>query len=1552
MDLDAERKKITKQIKNLERILDPNIATIEVVVSDSNLDSDSEADSLGDDDWDEHIPMEEESWGESDEDDDSKDQALPKDPETCLQLNMVYQEVLQEKIAEVDLLLAQNKEQQEEVMWDLAGSKTPKNKDGKSLPSNVFVGHFMKPYFKDKVTGIGPPANEDTREKATQGIKSFEELIVTKWKTWEKTLLRKSVMSDHLQRLLQPKLLKLEYLNQKLDKVSNAMEKQILEKQIKNTEKEIEDINQLPEESLLGDRLDERDWEKISKINFEGSRSADEIRKFWQNCEHPSINKQAWVEEETERLKEIAAKYNYLEWQKIAAELGTNRSAFQCLQMYQQFNKDLKRKEWTKEEDNMLTQLVEEMRVGNHIPYRKIVYYMEGRDSMQLIYRWTKSLDPSLKKGFWTPEEDAKLLQAVAKYGERDWFKIREEVPGRSDAQCRDRYLRRLHFSLKKGRWNAKEEEKLIELIKKYGVGHWAKIASELPHRTGSQCLSKWKALIRKKKRPRKRQKSRKKYSSSSTSNSSSSSEDTELEWHDDLEKERDAEKAPEVCQYTVPSIDMWVPTRQSHAALGKDPGGGYSRSSTISPCLSKASVSSRVASKDGSKAIPKVAVARRKDPDWNKNDLDCSTVPTDTECTHSADVGLEKPQEGSEEASTAGKRVLKVPLNDVKKVIRINTCLEYQKLKERLKKTHLFTSSLVSKIDSGMAIEKVLQVWHKTFLNRQRQRKIGIQRKRLDRKLLMAVTPWVGDITMRCWSSRKAVTVQTRAEAIMTKLQSIHLTSTPVFTLFIQLFQIDTDGCMKVIGERKTKQSDLLLAISGNPQQPQQASSGLQKSSGCQLTKGKETQRKSTVSKTKDLPEAAQPRPSVSPASLGPKPKLKTVSELLREKRLRESRANKARENTVILAPQVLVTPPVILQQPLQPLLPSTLATAQPLGSGSAGKPVAMASSPAAAFQTPSPIIASTKSPEKNSVTDNSTSSWGNEVIVEVNKTEGTSAPQVGVLTSGQSSSLMKSEGHSAPSESPVPRTAASPALGVSQISSGSGPASLLSSQVTTTSGNQELPKVPSFLAPAQISVQQPKSIRLVPTLSVPTCGSRVISSNILPVTWVVTAQGLVPMSTSTLVGLPGPGKPAGTPVLPILRRVVKSKGTLKLLPSSKVKQSPRASVPRPTLAKRPLIASKTLQGDLASRTAGPSLPTHVPTMASSDTVNHSEKNNLPGDKPREVRTAGEMSVPSPQPETELQTKSPTSQPRAEPEGCHCVLTPEAESPARVNTGSEDPAQKDLLPETKDNLPVRNGSPEKSFPTPAGMPKPITQSQEGIAARDNQPKALEPGKSVLDLSLLSLENEASVREWLKGKQGVCLPLLQSTLPYLPPFLCNLKTLSGLLLQKKSLEQRAATLVAQGRVQDKSDVSRQDIQAARHLVQQQLKENPAYLLLKARFLAAFALPAFLATLPPPRVPTTLSRIMDKSSESEEEQEQEQEEECAQSETRPKDSDCGGNEQLTNAAGDTQSTPEAMSSIQGSPHPIPHATSSTLDAEDFNVLKTRNAVHARKRRRRV
>lgn len=57
-------------------------------------------------------------------------------------------------------------------------------------------------------------------------------------------------------------------------------------------------------------------------VQFEGGRSAEEIRKFWQSSEHPSINKQEWSAEEVERLKAIAATHGHLEWHLVAEELG------------------------------------------------------------------------------------------------------------------------------------------------------------------------------------------------------------------------------------------------------------------------------------------------------------------------------------------------------------------------------------------------------------------------------------------------------------------------------------------------------------------------------------------------------------------------------------------------------------------------------------------------------------------------------------------------------------------------------------------------------------------------------------------------------------------------------------------------------------------------------------------------------------------------------------------------------------------------------------------------------------------------------------------------------------------------------------------------------------------------------------------------------------------------------------------------------------------------------------------------------------------------------
>ncbi|XP_071430590.1 snRNA-activating protein complex subunit 4 isoform X3 [Pithys albifrons albifrons] len=1271
LDLDAEREKIRREIEELERSLEPGGASMELALSDSSLSSgtDDDEDDGGDDDDDSHDEMEIEREDSSDDDDDDDVESLPQDPETCLQMNHVYQEVIQEKIEEVELLIAQNREQQKEIMCELDGSKTAKAGDGRNLPANVFLGHFLKPYFKDKTTGIGPPSNEDAKEKAAQGIKSFEQLISAKWKSREKTLLQKSVVSDRLQRLLQPKLLKMSYWNQKLEKVKTEMEKQILEKQIKEVEQEIEAINQLPESDLLGTRFDEHDWEKISNIHFDGQRSSEELKKFWQNWEHPSINKTEWSEEEVERLKQIAARHNYLDWQTIAQELGTNRTPFQCLQKYQIYNKDLKRKEWTKKEDEMLLELVQEMRVGSHIPYKKIAYFMEGRDSAQLIYRWTKSVDPNLKKGPWTPEEDAMLLAAVRKYGERDWYKIRTEVPGRSDAQCRDRYLKALHWDVKKGKWSIEEEEQLIELVQKHGLGHWSKIASELPHRTGSQCLSKWKLMIGSKKRSGA---AKRHHNEESSSYSESSSEDMELDLADSSEEE-EMTRTTSKKEYALSSIDLWIPTGPDTEEANK---GRYQTSSLFSPL----SADEGTSSSDIPGAVCDGGTDRAADTSSGLNIL-----LRGISRPHSTDVVVKDPAEVMSKASRCGKQVLRVTLEDVRRILRHNTFIQ-KKLRYKMLKP---PPGLIRKTPGvsaavGQSAQGLQNMTHKIS----RQEKEHWKRLSLDRKLLMAVTPWVGNVLLPCTlhTGRMAFR-QTKADAIQEKVKSISLTSTPLFTLFIQLFQIDTKGCMKIIREKKLRQLEQLKA---DARRPQQASQNMETSSGnsSQPCSQRSSQRgiprnagrRPVTLKARETAavalESSAPAMQAAPPAQGQRQKPKTVSELLREKRLRESQAKKAMQGTVLVAPQAL--------------LPTAVQTVVDIPQGTPAAP-------------------------------------------------GRQLCQTTVTSNGSVSGL-----------------------GVTPVPAGANPPG--SSSADTKGPSSQLAGVPLAKAADHSTI-------LLPGTSVSSeCSTPNISS--------VTSACSNGFSKASDLPAAPTALPSDTPALCAV-------------------VLPQTQPPADT------------QGADSQ---------HVSTLTSMGKSLDSLTTTNRASSDSEITTEGVVLQPG---------------------------DPVLDGSVLRNSGC-------FAAQAVKNRPIAS--------------KPPTVQPEDIPP---QPSTSSAEKNLLDFSLISLEDEGLVREWLSGKQGVQVPPLQTRLPYLPPFLCNLKSLSKLLLQKAALEEQASSLLPSDASQDGG--TRDVFRAIGELVQQKLGDNPAYLLLKARFLAAFTLPAVLATLPPPKVTTTLSASRKQYEESDEEE---------------------------------------------------------------------------------
>ena len=56
----------------------------------------------------------------------------------------------------------------------------------------------------------------------------------------------------------------------------------------------------------------------------------------------------------------------------------------------------------------------------------------------------TQVVNPNLKKGGWTQEEDCKIRNLVDKYGAKKWSVIASHLPGRIDKQCRERYGRSL----------------------------------------------------------------------------------------------------------------------------------------------------------------------------------------------------------------------------------------------------------------------------------------------------------------------------------------------------------------------------------------------------------------------------------------------------------------------------------------------------------------------------------------------------------------------------------------------------------------------------------------------------------------------------------------------------------------------------------------------------------------------------------------------------------------------------------------------------------------------------------------------------------------------------------------------------------------------------------------------------------------------------------------------------------------------------------------------------------------------------------------------------
>jgi len=62
------------------------------------------------------------------------------------------------------------------------------------------------------------------------------------------------------------------------------------------------------------------------------------------------------------------------DWDFIAEQLGTRRSGYQCFCQYKSDSVETTKQRWTIEEDKLLMAVVEKLRVGDFVPWDKVVF--------------------------------------------------------------------------------------------------------------------------------------------------------------------------------------------------------------------------------------------------------------------------------------------------------------------------------------------------------------------------------------------------------------------------------------------------------------------------------------------------------------------------------------------------------------------------------------------------------------------------------------------------------------------------------------------------------------------------------------------------------------------------------------------------------------------------------------------------------------------------------------------------------------------------------------------------------------------------------------------------------------------------------------------------------------------------------------------------------------------------------------------------------------------------------------------------------------------------
>ena len=145
---------------------------------------------------------------------------------------------------------------------------------------------------------------------------------------------------------------------------------------------------------------------------------------------------------------------------------------------------------WSKHEDEQLKSLVDAHGPKN---WKRIAEALPDRTDIGCMQRWKKVLQPGLHKGAWAAEEDRIVREMVTKHGVGNikWSEIAARLPGRLGKQIRERWVNHLDPNINKGEWTATEDNTLYDAQRTLG-NRWTEIAKRIPGRSENAVKNRW----------------------------------------------------------------------------------------------------------------------------------------------------------------------------------------------------------------------------------------------------------------------------------------------------------------------------------------------------------------------------------------------------------------------------------------------------------------------------------------------------------------------------------------------------------------------------------------------------------------------------------------------------------------------------------------------------------------------------------------------------------------------------------------------------------------------------------------------------------------------------------------------------------------------------------------------------------------------------------------------------------------------------------------------------------------------------------------------------